>query len=84
MVCSSSETEKISFYNDLRNNLGKQYCRTGFNCENLIIVNCEFFQSSQTQFDSQTYSINSPLLRAICADEIIKFAMQLKRDKCNN
>ena len=23
MVCSSSETEKISFYNDLRNNLGK-------------------------------------------------------------
>ena len=50
------------------------YRRTGFNCENLIIANCEFFLSSQT-FDSQTYSINSPPLCAFCADVIIKFAM---------
>ena len=62
---------------------GNIYRRTGFNCENLIIANCEFFQSSQT-FDSQTYSINSPPLRAICADTIIKFTMYLKIDKCNN
>ena len=33
----------------------EEYCRTGFNCENLIIANCEFFYSSQS-FDSQTYS----------------------------
>ena len=51
-----------------------EYHRTGFNCENLIITNYEFFWSSQT-FDSQTYSINSPPLCAICADAIIKFAM---------
>ena len=31
------------------------YRRTGFNCENLIIANCEFFYSSQT-FDSQKIS----------------------------
>ena len=56
------------------------YCRTAFNCKNLIIGNVIFFSSLQT-FESQTYSINSPTLRAICADAIIKFGMQLKRDK---
>ena len=47
-----------------------RYSRTGFNCK--------FFQSSQT------YCINSPPQRAICADIIIKFAMQLNRDNHNN
>ena len=60
----------------------RQYRRTGFNCENLIIANCEFFYSLPT-FDSQAYSIISPPLRAICTDTIIKFAIQLKRYKCN-
>ena len=46
------------------------YHKAGFNYENLIIVNCDFFYSSQT-LDSQTYFINSPPLRAICADAII-------------
>ena len=59
------------------------YRRAGFNCDNLIIANCEFFYSSQT-FDFQTYSVNSPPLRAICTDAIIKFAMQLKRDNRDN
>ena len=41
----------------------QDYCRTGFNRENVIIAKCEFFQSSQT-FDSQIYSINSlPLVQ---------------------
>ena len=55
---------------------------TSFNCENLIIANCEFFYSLQT-FDSQIYSINSPSLCAICTDAIIKFAMQLKETNNN-
>ena len=57
----------------------KRYRRTGFNCDNLIIANCEFFYSSQT-FDSQTYSINSPPLRAICADAIIKIRNVAKKE----
>ena len=50
------------------------YRRTGFNCEKSNNCELQVFQSSQT-FDSQTYSINSPPLRAICADTIIKFTM---------
>ena len=43
------------------------YRRTGFICENLIITNCE---------DSQTYSINSPPLCAMCADAISKLVKE--------
>ena len=29
------------------------YCSSGYDCENLVIVNCEFFKSSQS-IDSQS------------------------------
>ena len=43
------------------------YRRTGFNCELQVFL--EF-----ANFRVAMYSINSPPLRAICADSIIKFA----------
>ena len=58
----------------LRASNAVEYRRTGFNCKNLIIANGEFFLEF-ANFDLQNYSINSPPLRAICADAIITFAM---------
>ena len=55
----SPVTEQSKSTHWTKSSLLPVYCRTGFNSENLIIVNYEFFQSSQT-FDLQTYSINTP------------------------
>ena len=48
------------------------YCRSGFNCNNLIIVNANFFKLGKILTQSCYYAVHTGILRA-CKNTIIKY-----------